>query len=74
MEVIIPCSVIGETMETEIIIPFPSAIYPADEQDSRAKIAKIPVFFPVSREFDPETGSLQTPSTAIESLNVALLY
>jgi hypothetical protein len=27
----------------------------------------------VSREFDPEMSSLQTPSTAIESLKLAIL-
>jgi hypothetical protein len=30
--------------------------------------ANFPVFFPVSREFDLENGSLETPSTARESL------
>jgi hypothetical protein len=29
--------------------------------------ANFPVFFPVSREFGPETGSQQTPSTASKS-------
>jgi len=28
---------------------------------------KFPVNFPVSREFDPETGSLETASTTIQS-------
>jgi hypothetical protein len=31
---------------------------------SRLKIAKFPVIFPVSREFGPETGSLETGPSA----------
>jgi hypothetical protein len=31
-----------------------------------AELAEFPVFFPVSRESGPESGSLETLSTAIE--------
>jgi hypothetical protein len=36
--------------------------------DFGTKLMKFPVFFPVSREFGLESGSLETPSTAIKSL------
>jgi hypothetical protein len=36
--------------------------------DFGTRLVKFPVFFPVSREFGLESGSLETPSTAIEFL------
>src|SRR5665213_1538447 len=38
------------------------------------EFAKFPVLFPVSREFDPETGSPETASTANQSLASDILY
>jgi hypothetical protein len=35
--------------------------------DLWAESANFPAFFPVSRESDPEKGSLQTPTTATQS-------
>ena len=64
---IIPCSIQGKNLTLAAEVTKNEALMATNGQNGPAKFTKFPVFFPVSREFRPEKGSLVTASSASKS-------
>jgi hypothetical protein len=64
---IIPCSIQGKKLVLAVEVAQNEAFRATNGRNGPAKFMKFPVFFPVSREFRPEKGSLVTASSAMQS-------
>jgi hypothetical protein len=64
---IIPCSIQRKNLTLAAEVAKNEAFRATSGRNGPAKFTKFPVFFPVSREFRPEKGSLVTASSASKS-------